>query len=211
MEQKIIQITSGRGPNECDWVVTQLSQHFLKEAMRKDMQCTVIKEVSGAKKGTLSSVNYLLKGLNVENFLLRWNGSILWIGESPFRKNHKRKNWFVGFQSFDINEEVEFDLHEVRIDVYRSSGPGGQHANKVESAVRATHIPSGISAEASIARSQHVNRQVALQDLKRKLEESKQQQREVDASIRWKGHNGLERGSPTRTYKGTHFKLHKLN
>ncbi|MFT5777597.1 MAG: peptide chain release factor [Crocinitomicaceae bacterium] len=211
MEQKIIQITSGRGPEECDWVVTQLTRHFLKEVMRKDMQCTLIKEMRGAKKGTLSSANYLLRGIDLENFLMRWNGSILWIGESPFRKNHKRKNWFVGFQSFDLNEEVEFDMRSVKIDVYRSSGPGGQHANKVESAVRATHLPSGISAEASVARSQHVNRQVALQDLKRKLEESKQQQREEHASIRWKGHNRLERGSPIRTYKGTSFKLHKLN
>lgn len=210
MERKIIQITSGRGPEECSWVVTQLTRCFLKEVQRKDIKCVLLKSVERSGSGTFTSVNFLLEGLLLDKFLSKWTGSILWIGKSPYRKNHKRNNWFVGFQTFKLTDESSFDARDVKIEVKRSSGPGGQHANKVESAVKITHKPTGITVECSMARSQRMNKQIALQELKQKLEFEKQQQKKKESALRWSGHNQLERGSPTRTYKGSKFKLHNI-
>lgn len=209
MEQKIIQITSGRGPAECAWVVAQLLKKMHAAFKENGIDHVEISRSKGQENGTLNSVSLLIKGVRLNAFLAEWCGSVLWIGQSPYRKFHKRKNWFVGIEGFNVDRETKMDTRMIKFQTMRSSGPGGQHVNKVESAVRATHIPTGISVVARASRSQHMNKKIALEKLKKEIETRKHEQLSEKSSHQWDSHNKLLRGSPVRTYSGKEFRLKK--
>ena len=209
MEQKIIQITSGRGPAECAWVVAQLLKKMHAALKTRGIEHEEISRSKGHENGTLNSVSLLIKGYKLNAFLTEWCGSILWVGQSPYRKFHKRKNWFVGVEGFNIDRDTNVDARQVKFQTMRSSGPGGQHVNKVESAVRATHIPTGISVVARASRSQHMNKKIALEKLKKEIETRKLEQLSEKNSLQWDSHNKLQRGRPVKTYTGREFRLKK--
>ena len=94
--EKIIQITAGRGPAECSWVVSQVLKLFLQEARVEGFQYRILHNEKGAQNGTIQSVTIHLKGARLDAFMATWLGTIQWIGSSTFRKYHKRKNWFIG-------------------------------------------------------------------------------------------------------------------
>lgn len=210
MEQKIIQITSGRGPAECAWVVAKVLREFLAELKKKEIAYEVLNRVEGSEKRTLNSVSVMVKAPLLKPHLATWIGTILWVGKSPYRKFHKRKNWFIGFEVFEIERIDHINMKDVVFQTMRASGPGGQHVNKVETAVRAVHIPSGISAVGSDTRSQKINKGIALGKLKRELEELKMKQLSEVNATRWGSHNQLKRGNPIRVYRGDEFKLYKI-
>ena len=91
----------------------------------------------------------------------------------------------------------------MRIETLRASGPGGQHLNRTESAVRVTHLPSGLSASAQEERSQHLNRRLALARLAQRFDERAGAQAQAADTARWRQHTSLIRGNPVRTYRGT--------
>ncbi|MGL4668354.1 MAG: peptide chain release factor-like protein, partial [Saezia sp.] len=97
--------------------------------------------------------------------------------------------------------------NEVAFETMRSSGPGGQHVNKTESAVRATHLPTGISVKVQTGRSQHANKNMAFLLLRHKLDEHKNTQLDQQKTERWMQHYQLERGNPVRTFTGDKFYL----
>jgi peptide chain release factor len=143
MEQKIIQISAGEGPAECAWVVAKLLKTMLIALREKDFKVTEISRDKGPENGTINSVSLFLQGYKLSEFLSDWKGTIQWIGNSPYRKFHKRKNWFVGIEIFDLKKGYDFNPRDLKFETFRSSGSGGQHVNKVETAVRAIHIPTG--------------------------------------------------------------------
>ena len=114
---------------------------------------------------SFSSVVLDIVGDELEKFLKPWLGTVQWIGQSPFRKFHKRKNWFVGMVEIARSTVPIWNEMEVVFETFRSNGAGGQHVNKVESAVRALHMPTGISVVARDSRSQHQNKKLALERL----------------------------------------------
>jgi peptide chain release factor len=201
-----IQITSGRGPAECCWVVAQLLSILMAEARAAGCHLDIVEEIPGEMSGTCQSVLLSLQNDEIPQWIKSWLGTIQWIGESPFRANHKRKNWFVGVHVMAQPQSIVFSTNDIRFDTFRASGPGGQNVNKVESAVRATHLPSGISVSAQEARSQRDNRLLAVERLRRRLQtEADSLHLKARSRLRYQ-HDNLERGNPVRVYSGNQFK-----
>ena len=209
--KKNIHITSGRGPSECMWVVARLLKAFLSAAKSEDLSVTIIDRVEGNAPHTLASVSVLIKGNNVEEFIEKWEGSVLWIGKSPYRKFHKRKNWFVEISTCSVSDKEELRLDEISFQTMRSSGPGGQHANKIESAVRATHKNSGLSVVVKESRSQHQNKKMAVIRLNELFETYQMQELKIRNAAQWKSNISMQRGNPKRVYEGEKFVLKKIN
>ncbi|MBS1563709.1 MAG: peptide chain release factor H [Bacteroidetes bacterium] len=199
MEKIIIQITSGRGPVECCRVVARVQELILKQARQQGICITVADNKKGDIEGTLLSATLMAEGKTLESFIKEWRGTIQWIAQSPYRRFHKRKNWFVGVEIFNVKEQLRWDPREVTLDTCRSSGPGGQNVNKVETAVRGTHRPSGIQVLASDSRSQWQNKQLCLERLQAKVQAWQAGQLVQQQQDQWQEHNVLERGNAVKT------------
>ncbi len=204
-----LQITAGRGPSECCWVVSQLISHIKKDAGKNKIEIKMLEIVKGEQSGTSKSVLLALEGKDSSDYAKSWDGTVQWIGKSMFRKGHKRKNWFVGVNILPQAVITKWSESEFRIEKMRSSGPGGQHANKTESAVRITHVPTGISAFAQEERSQHMNRKLAMSRICSLLEERDSAIGKKAEKDRWNQHNSLERGNPVRVFSGMKFRSGK--
>ena len=214
MQEKIIQITAGRGPLECQWVVAKVLKTFLQEATQAGISYTILSREEGDANLTVKSVTLQLKGKELASFLKSWLGTVCWVGKSTFRKFHQRSNWYIGVFELDQLQRQTFSERDVQFQTTRSQGNGGQNVNKVNSAVRATHLPTGISVLAQDSRSQLDNKKLALARLKEKLAEIELQQlAEIElqqlaeqAQSHWSNHTQVQRGNPVRTFKGTDFK-----
>ncbi|NER38078.1 MAG: peptide chain release factor H [Oscillatoria sp. SIO1A7] len=207
-----LQITSGRGPEECCWVVARLLDILTREATEAGIKVRLLEAIPSETPETLKSALLALEGekSELENFLAGWTGTVQWIGSSPFRPKHKRKNWFVGVESLAAPEQIEKierSQKDLEWQTVRGSGPGGQHRNKTETAVRVVHKPTGLSAIAQEERSQSLNRKLALARLLQRLQQRQTEKENANRQQRWDLHNNLERGNPTRIYIGQKFDL----
>ncbi len=209
MKTKILQITAGRGPAECGWVVAQVLKCFLKEVKDQKMTYAILQRTTGSENGTIQSVTVQLEGTNLSAFLTTWLGTIQWIGTSTFRKYHKRKNWFIGCYELEQSQITTVSEKDISFQAMRSSGPGGQNVNKVNSAVRAIHTPTGIQVVAMDSRSQHQNRKLATERLKEKVNQIQLESLQKSLSDQWENHLNVARGNPIRIFKGTDFKKQK--
>jgi len=209
MNQKIIQITAGRGPTECCWVVAQVLKFFLEEVQQQGFEYTVIQRIAGVENGTVQSATVRLEGKALDSFVKSWIGTIQWIGTSRFRKYHKRKNWFIGLYELEQIANQHIDQKDITFETMRSTGPGGQHVNKVNSAVRATHLPTKTSVVVMDSRSQHQNKKVAIKRLQEKLIAIGLEKLKQSITDQWENHLSVQRGNPIRVYKGSDFKTQK--
>lgn len=209
MNTKLIQITSGKGPEECNWVVAQVLKKVVDEANDLGLDPVVLHREQGNMNASVISAVVLISGKGIEDFFKSWAGTIQWIGQSQVRKNHKRKNWFIGVFEADILSESSFSENDIEYQAMRSSGAGGQHINKVSSAIRATHRPSGISVVAMDSRSQHQNKKLATQRLLIKLKEENIKKMKEQIQNLWQNQTQIKRGNPIRVFTGTDFKSEK--
>lgn len=198
MEKKYLQITSGRGPVECCRIVALVLERILKQAQTRKLKVEIVEKEAGPANRTLLSAVIALEGAGCDTLVEEWEGTVLWIARSPYRIHHRRKNWFVGVQTFLLSESREATENEIRYETLQASGPGGQHVNKTESAVRAVHIPSGISVVASDQRSQWQNKKLATERLLVKLTAWNVEQAMIQAQANWSNHNSLQRGNPVK-------------
>ena len=211
MKTKTIQITAGTGPAECTWVVAKVLKELLKAATLEKLNYDILNQEKGEENGTVRSATVQLVGddKTINKFLNQWTGTVQWIGQSTFRKFHKRKNWFVGI--FEMEDVLELELKETEVyyQAIRSSGPGGQHVNKVSSAIRATHKPTGIQVVAMDTRSQHQNKKLAKNRLAQKVAQKNLEGFKASIKDQWENHRELERGNPVKVFTGTDFKEKK--
>jgi peptide chain release factor len=210
METKTIQISAGRGPLECCWVVAQVLKFFLEEVKNNQIEYTILNKQNGLENGTVQSVTIQLSGNFLDDFLSQWMGTIQWIGKSQFRKYHKRKNWFVGVYELQHVQSQKIVMHDIYYQTMRSQGKGGQHVNKVNTAVRATHKPTGVAVVSMDYRSQVQNKKIATARLIAKLKEHNLNQLAERATEDWTHHLKIERGNPVKTFSGTDFKKQLL-
>ncbi|CAA9195051.1 Peptide chain release factor RF2 [Flavobacterium bizetiae] len=208
--EKIIQITAGRGPAECTWVVAQVLKKVLDEAQDQKLEAILLQREVGQENGTIETATIAIKGTNAKIFANSWIGTIQWIGQSQFRKMHKRKNWFIGIFEIEARKNTSISENDIQYQAMRSSGAGGQHVNKVSSAIRATHIPTGIAVVSMDSRSQHQNKKLATERLLKKLEDETLQQLKNHVGKQWENQLNIQRGNPVRVFTGSDFKKNKV-
>jgi peptide chain release factor len=204
MSEIILHLTAGKGPQECRWVVAQLAQAFAREASDLGLDCLLL---DGMEEQP-ASILLRLSGEAASSFAAQRLGTIQWIGDSPFRPAHKRRNWFVGVAPApEVDQMVDLKEEDIDYQAMRASGPGGQHVNKTDSAVRATHRPSGMVATAQEQRSQHANRKLARLKLAIMLQDRQGRAQDDARRSQWHAHQALERGNAVRVYAGPRFQL----
>ena len=190
-----IQISSGQGPAECELAAELFYRKLQKEiGYLRMVQC-----VRGSKAKGFSSVIF-----ETEEDMSSLEGSILWVCKSPYRPKHKRKNWYIDVSILENMPKLTQEL-KLRFETFRSGGKGGQNVNKVETGVRVIHIPTGISVVSTEARSQHMNKKLAVNRLCDILAERNMESGRKEKELAWLEHNRLERGNPVRIYEGGNF------
>ncbi len=198
----IFEIHAGAGGTEsCDWAV-MLSRMYTKYFDKKGYKYEIIEEQAGEETG-LKSIVYLVRGTYAYGYLKNEKGVHRLVRLSPFDSNNRRHTSFAAVDvtpEFAPDVDVELKEQDVRIDVYRSSGAGGQGVNTTDSAVRVTHLPTGIVVTCQNERSQIKNKETALKILRSKLYQIKlkEQQEKLDAMK--SDHSGIEFGSQIRSY-----------
>lgn len=198
-------LTAGRGPAECQIATLKMSFALIGEATALGLQ-TEILERRETDSG-LTSILIAIEGENANSFAETWNGTLHWRWQSPYRSKDSRKNWYVGGMIIhQPPEDMALRESDLAFATYRASGPGGQHVNKTESAVRVTHRPSGLSAQSQDMRSQRYNRAIALRRLAGLFALHAIQTKQATAHEKWSQHDLLQRGNPIRIYIGEEFK-----
>jgi peptide chain release factor 2 len=197
-----VDIQAGSGGTEAqDWA-EMLLRMYLRWAESRDFE-TEILEYSAGEVAGIKSATIHVRGDYAYGWLRTETGVHRLVRKSPFDSGNRRHTSFAAvFVSPEIEDDIEIEINpaDLRIDVYRASGAGGQHVNKTESAVRITHNPTGIVVQCQNDRSQHKNKATAMGQLKAKLYELEQQKRRDEADAVEGTKSDIGWGSQIRSY-----------
>jgi len=197
-----LDIQAGAGGTEAqDWA-QMLLRMYLRWAQSRGFQAEVIDSNPGEVAG-LKSATVQVTGDSAYGWLRTETGVHRLVRKSPFDSGNRRHTSFASvFVSPEVDDDIEIDVNpaDLRMDVYRSSGAGGQHVNKTESAVRITHVPTGIVVACQNERSQHKNRSTAMKMLKAKLYELEVNKRNAAAKVLEDSKSDVSWGNQIRSY-----------
>ena len=197
-----LDIQAGSGGTEAqDWA-EMLLRMYLRWGESKGFNTELV-EISGGDVAGIKSATIHVRGDFAFGWLRTETGVHRLVRKSPFDSGNRRHTSFASvFVSPEINDDIEVDLDmsDVRVDTYRSSGAGGQHVNKTDSAVRLTHEPSGIVVQCQNQRSQHKNKELAIKQLKAKLYELEELKRKEEAQSVEEEKANIGWGSQIRSY-----------
>jgi peptide chain release factor 2 len=197
-----LDIQSGSGGTEAqDWA-EMLMRMYLRWGEAHGFKAEVI-EISGGDVAGIKGATILFEGEYAFGWLRTETGVHRLVRKSPFDSGNRRHTSFASiFVSPELDDEIEIslDMSDVRVDTYRASGAGGQHVNKTDSAVRLTHLPSGIVVQCQKERSQHKNKDQALKQLKARLYEVEEQKRKVEMQGIEDEKSDITWGSQIRSY-----------
>jgi len=199
----LMQFSSAQGPAECQLAVAKGLRRILNEAEQHAVDIRVVEQEPGERAGVYRSLLLALEGKDAEELARRWEGTVQWICPSPYRPSHGRKNWFIGVTRY-APPEVSLE-GEIRFETMRASGPGGQHVNTTDSAVRATHLASGITVRVQSERSQHANKKLAVLLISRRLAQQAEANEMAQRADRRMAHHQVARGNPVRVFRGSQF------
>ena len=207
----IVMLHSGAGGTEsCDWV-SMLLRMYTKWAEKRGFDVEILDSLPGDEAG-FKSVTLQISGENAYGYMQSERGVHRLVRISPFDVSGKRHTSFAScgvMPELDDDVEIEINPDDLRVDTYRSSGAGGQHVNKTESAIRITHMPTGIVVQCQNERSQHKNRDIAMKMLRAKLYElTSAEQHEKIQGIRGEV-KGVSFGSQIRNYVFNPYSLAK--
>lgn len=198
----ILELHSGAGGTEsCDWV-SMLLRMYERWCERNNYKYEILDQLDGEEAG-IKRVTVLIKGLNAYGYLKCERGIHRLVRISPFDSNKRRHTSFASVEvipEIDNNEEIEIKEQDLRIDVYRSTGAGGQGVNTTDSAVRITHIPTNIVVTCQNERSQLKNKELAMKVLKAKLYALEEEKRKKEKENQVNNQSDINFGSQIRSY-----------
>lgn len=197
-----VNIQSGSGGTEAqDWA-NMLLRMYLRWGERKGFKTELIEVVPGEVAG-IKGASILFRGDYAFGWLRTETGVHRLVRKSPFDSGNRRHTSFASvFVSPELDDDIEIDLDmsDVRVDTYRASGAGGQHVNKTDSAVRLTHLPTGIVSQCQNQRSQHKNKDMAIKQLKAKLYEMEVKRRTAELQEIEDNKSDISWGNQIRSY-----------
>jgi peptide chain release factor 2 len=197
-----LDVQAGQGGTEAqDWAA-MLLRMYLKWAERHGYAVDVLEESAGEVAG-IKSATIHVRGEYAYGWLRTELGVHRLVRKSPFDSGNRRHTSFAAvFVSPEIDDDIEVELNpaDLRVDVFRASGAGGQHVNKTESAIRITHIPTGLVVQCQNERSQHKNRATAMNQMRAKLYELEEQKRREQAQVVEDSKADIGWGSQIRSY-----------
>jgi peptide chain release factor 2 len=197
-----IEINSGAGGTESNDWAGMLQRMYTRWAERHGMKVDLVDHHAGEQAG-IKSATLLVKGENAYGYAKTESGVHRLVRISPYDSSARRHTSFASvwvYPVIDDNIDIEVNESELRIDTYRASGAGGQHINTTDSAVRITHLPTGIVVQCQNQRSQHKNKAEAFNQLRAKLYEAELQKREAEANATAAGKTDIGWGHQIRSY-----------